>query len=572
MQLGSSETLTTKAEDIFYYRQMRNRIVAALLVVSFFPLLLIGAATYHYAASALQRRTLDYLKEKLLSHKKVIDQFLSERLMDVRLLADTSPIDRLLLPGALEEAFRALEASTASYVDLGVISEEGKHLAYVGPYDLLSKKYRGTAWFAEVMERGAYISDVFLGFRGVPHFVVAVTKVAHGKTYILRATIDAQHFDRIVSEVVDASVKKGDAFVVNREGVFQSSPRRGGRCMGQSEYKEIAHFEGVQVTEGPVELCAMVWLEQVPWLCVVKLDKKEVFSPLWRLRLTTMVVFVLGGVLIVCTVLMTTKYLVARLEIKRRDILQLDTRLLQTSSMASSVPLVAGLIKELNEHLSSIDTAAGWIQDLLQGEIVDKSHGIQEIRDSASRIRTEVKRGRRVTDRIVTLTRPTVPIIKEVQVNEVLDDVVALLERDIKERGIKILREYDDHLPLIRSDPAQLRQAFQHILVYSVASLGEQGSGRITLSTTRSYGGVTAKVSDNGPGIPREELERLFDTYTDALAGPMLSGRLALSLTTGILERLGGRLAIQSEPGSGTSFIVELPFHARPASTDRGTQ
>ena len=60
--------------------------------------------------------------------------------------------------------------------DLSVIDQDGKHLAYVGPYDLMDKNYSQTFWFKTVMEKGIYISDMFMGFRKVPHFIIAVAR------------------------------------------------------------------------------------------------------------------------------------------------------------------------------------------------------------------------------------------------------------------------------------------------------------------------------------------------------------------------------------------------------------
>ena len=60
--------------------------------------------------------------------------------------------------------------------DLGLIDQEGRHLAYVGPYDLMDKNYSEAIWFKKVMEQGIYISDMFTGFRKVPHFIIAITR------------------------------------------------------------------------------------------------------------------------------------------------------------------------------------------------------------------------------------------------------------------------------------------------------------------------------------------------------------------------------------------------------------
>jgi two-component system NtrC family sensor kinase len=306
-------------------------------------------------------------------------------------------------------------------------------------------------------------------------------------------------------------------------------------------------------------------MERVPWLCVVNLDTGEIFAVLHRVRAIGIAAFVLGGILIVLTVFMTTNYLVSRLEVKRRNILFLDTQLRQTSTMASSMPLVSGFVREINDTMATIDGAARWIQDLIQTDIPE-GKGTHEILESLNQIKSEVKRTSKLTDRILNLTRHTVPIIKELQVNEVLDDVLELLERELRFNNIKVTQDYDDHLPLIRSDPPQLRQVFQNILVHSISSI--QKDGEIVVSTRRRTGGATVTVTDNGPGIPKEQLEKIFDPSFVPRPGETGTG-LGLSLSAGILGKLGGRISVQSEPGKGTSFIVELPFHARGSNSQQ---
>jgi two-component system NtrC family sensor kinase len=213
--------------------------------------------------------------------------------------------------------------------------------------------------------------------------------------------------------------------------------------------------------------------------------------------------------------------------------------------------------------MNTIDTSTRWIQDLVQNEIHDEKSN-HEITESLNQIKSEVRRSRKITDKILSLTRHSVPIIKEMQINEVIDDVLELLDRELRINNIKVIQDYDDHIPLIRSDPPQLRQVFQNILVRSLTSIKKDG--KIVVTTRRRVGGVTVTVSDNGPGIPQKQLERLFDPSFTFKPGETDTG-LGLSLSAGVLEKLGGRISVESEQGKGTSFIVELPFHGRTSST-----
>ena len=110
-------------------------------------------------------------------------------------------------------------------MDLGVIDEDGNHLAYVGPHYSILKKvnYKEEKWFHEVMATGVYVSDVFLGFRKIPHFIIAVMVREKNQSWVLRATIDSDILDNIVRGAWIG--KKGDAFIVNRENILQTTTR-----------------------------------------------------------------------------------------------------------------------------------------------------------------------------------------------------------------------------------------------------------------------------------------------------------------------------------------------------------
>ena len=83
-------------------------------------------------------------------------------------------MDFLTQPANLRTVFDLINRGQGSISDLSVMDAQGNHRAYIGPYDLLTKNYAQEFWFKQVLRKGIYISDMFLGFRKEPHLIIAV--------------------------------------------------------------------------------------------------------------------------------------------------------------------------------------------------------------------------------------------------------------------------------------------------------------------------------------------------------------------------------------------------------------
>jgi two-component system NtrC family sensor kinase len=548
----------SQEKDFPYFRRLWNSIVVALLAASFIPMIVIGGGMYHYAFSTLEERTLADLRMEVSEHRKAIDQFLTERTMDLELLAATLGLEFLTRPGMLENVFSSLQRKLPCFTDLGIINDQGRHLAYVGPYNLLSKNYKEAPWFKALQERDVYISDVFLGFRNEPHFVLAVKQETQDGFWIIRATVDTAYFDKLVSEILNE--RSGDAFLLNRDGLFQTSPREAGQLMGPSGLKSPVPFEGVRMEEKEGHLFMMAWLEKVPWLCVAEFARSEIYASLHRIRKIGIFVLVLGGILILFTVMLTTNYLITRLETKRRSIRFLDQQLRHTSQVASSMQLASGFAREINDTLSNIDLVSSWIEDLNEKDL-SREEIRHEIKESLNQIKSEVARTRRITDKFFKATQRPLPMIRELKADEILDEILELLDRELHFKKITLRREYDEALPLVRSDASQLRQVFQNLILNAVTAVDKEGT--IVLKTAAEGNGVKVTVEDSGPGIPQEYIGKIFDPlFTTKPEGT----GLGLSISADILKKLGGRISVESEPGKGASFTVELPLQFTPTT------
>jgi len=542
--------------DFPYFRRLFNSIVVALLAASFIPLLVIGGGMYTHTVSLLERKTLSALGAEISEHREAIDLFLTERTIDLKNLSALLSFDHLTAPGNLKKMFDTLQRQLPCFTDMGVIDDQGRHRAYVGPYDLLSKNYKETPWFKAMQERDVYISDVFLGFRNEPHFIIAVKQPTDQGFWILRATMDTGYFEGIVGEVL--SKRDGDAYVVNGDGIYQTTPRWGGKIMAQAEVKYMEPFAGVRKEERGGRIIMMTWLKNVPWLCVAEFKRQDIYSGLRSVRTVGIFVFILGSMLIVLTVMLTTNYLFSRLETKRRNIRFLDQQLQHSSRMASSMKLASGMVQEMKDTLSNVDLLLSWVDELTQADLSGEETRT-EVRESLKQVRAELARGRRATDQFLKSTQSSLPIIREVKVHDILDETIELLDRELHFNRIAVRREYPEAVPLVHTDPSQLRQVLQNLVVNALTAIGKDGV--ITLTLRAAEEKVTVAVADTGPGIPREKLERIFDPLFTAK--PDGTG-LGLSIGAGILKKLGGTLSVESEPGKGSVFTVQIPTRFSP--------
>jgi two-component system NtrC family sensor kinase len=542
--------------DFPYFRRLFNSIVVALLAASFIPLLVIGGGMYYHTVSILEQKTLSAVDAEISAHRETIDHFLMERTIDLKNLSSILGLDYLTAPGNLKKMFDTLQQQLPCFTDMGVVDDQGRHRAYVGPYDLLSKNYKEAPWFKEIERKDFYISDVFLGFRNEPHFIIAAKQKTSQGFWILRATVDTAYFERLVAEVL--SKRDGDAYVVNRDGIFQTTPGWGGKIMGQSEVKYKEPFPGVRLEERGGRSVMMTWLEKVPWLCVAEFKRQDIYSPLQSVQTVGIFVLVLGSMLIVLTVILTTNYLFSRLETKRRNIRFLDQQLQHSSRMASSMKLASGMVQEVKDTLSNIDLALSWVDELTQGDFSGEETR-REVRESLKQVRSELARARRATDGFLKSTRSSLPIIREVKVQGLLDEIIELLDRELHFNRITVHRHYQEALPYVQTDPSQLRQVLQNLIANAVTATGKDGVITITMQGAEEK--VSIAVADTGPGIPRERLEKIFDPLFTAK--PDGTG-LGLSIGAGILKKLGGTISVESELGKGSVFTVEIPCQFSP--------
>ena len=214
------------------YRQLGFKIAMTIIIFCVIPLLLLGTVLYSHFSKQYEQKMMENLRTLAENRRGAINLFFDERISQLVTLANTSSLEQMRNEDFLGKAFEVMQKRSKSFLDLGVIDQEGNHLAYVGPHrNLKEVNYKNEEWFHAVMNTGEYVSDIYLGFRKTPHFIIAVLVRGKTENWILRATINSD----ILQEIVDAAQvgKTGDAYIINRDNVLQTKPRFGGEVMGK---------------------------------------------------------------------------------------------------------------------------------------------------------------------------------------------------------------------------------------------------------------------------------------------------------------------------------------------------
>lgn len=203
------------------YRRLRRNVFVATAVVSLLPLIIFTGINFFQDRAAYQAENTFDVSQILSNTKRTLEFVIEERRGALALLIREQSYDALAVNGALARALQNLNNSFGGFVDLGLIDPRGIQAYYTGPYDLQDRSYEDQAWFHEVVLRGTYVSDVFMGHRHFPHFVIAIRhERAPGEYYIIRATIDMDLINRQMQGVHQS--EETDVFIVNQSGILQT--------------------------------------------------------------------------------------------------------------------------------------------------------------------------------------------------------------------------------------------------------------------------------------------------------------------------------------------------------------
>jgi PAS domain S-box-containing protein len=236
------------------------------------------------------------------------------------------------------------------------------------------------------------------------------------------------------------------------------------------------------------------------------------------------------------------------------ELLGLERRVRIADKLAAMHTLSAGVAHELRNPLSAIDLNLHLLEEDLKEKGTLATQGVRYLHV----LNAECRRLSVILDNFMKFARPGSVSLHEVDVKALIDHILALMHFEAEERKIRLEQVAEEELPPVMGDETQISQVLVNIIVNSFHAMPNGGLCQVTVTQRETDGKpwIEITVKDDGVGITKEEIARLFEPfYTTKSSGT----GLGLAIAYRIMQDHGGTIQVSSVPGSGTTVVTQFP-------------
>jgi C4-dicarboxylate-specific signal transduction histidine kinase len=245
----------------------------------------------------------------------------------------------------------------------------------------------------------------------------------------------------------------------------------------------------------------------------------------------------------------------AEMERREHELREKQEQLVQAGKLATLGELTTGVAHELNNPLNNIG--------LFVGNVIDRIRvGEQEperIIEDLERVVEQVQKATEIITHLRTFGRAAPITLESVAVQEVVDRALSLVQEQLRLRQISVTLDFLPESPVVLGNAIQLEQVFINLLTNVRDALEEAERKEVHISCQLDGGAVVIVFRDTGPGIPAGFEQRIFDPFFTTKEVGSGTG-LGLSITYGIVQEHDGTITVESRPGEGAAFTIELPL------------
>ncbi|UCF84018.1 MAG: two-component sensor histidine kinase [Desulfobacteraceae bacterium] len=554
------ETSTSSYQILFNYRKFWLFSIFLRVTISVVPLVIFLIINFSLARTALRNENKLRTVRITSNAKRTISYFLEERLNAMKFVLKETEFERIKTAVGLSSILQNLKMGFGGFADLGLIDESGMQINYAGPFDLVGKNYREQEWFMKCVNTGSYISDVFLGYRKLPHMIIALKwPMQNGSFYVLRSTLDIKNFIQILSSLELS--RKSDVFLCNREGLLQTPSKYYGKILKRIDLpipEYSPHSEVIEIMDktGIPILIGYAYIENSPYILMLVKQSKEIMIGWYSLR-NEMIWFFAGCTIVtIIAALSTSTFMVNKIYNADQTRLQAMERLESSSRLISIGRLAAGIAHEINNPLAVINENAGLIKDLFTLKKEYKAD--QRLMELIDDVLESVERCGGITKQLLGFARHFEPTIQPLQLNRVISEVLSFFGKEASYRNISINVDIPEDFPIIYSDHGSLQQIFFNLINNSFQAMNEGGRLDV-LAAKKDERYIALSIKDDGCGISQEDQKTIFEPFFTMKTVKGGTG-LGLSIVHGLVRKLKGNISVSSKIGEGATFTVTLPI------------
>lgn len=548
------------------YKQIVRNIALLAFFLFLVPNLVLLATALEKHDTILREKIYNDLGGIVDKHRMEIDSFLREKTANIQSIAFFSTPEELQKKETLKVHLAHLRHIYGTiFEDLGLISSTGELVNYVGPLRLRGVNYGEEDWFLKAIQEDHAISDVFLGFRGMPHFIITVRmKDGRGATWLLRSTIDLESFNTIVRNIKIG--QSGFATIINKKGVLQTrllqdlSPHL-------ATYKKLPTIHAgnrlvsyeARDEEGERQIYVAGFLNRGDWMLIAQQGESDALSDLACIRKMGVFLFTAYAFLMAAMLIYASKAFLRIMEHKQTE--KTNHPPAKKSAPVSFGALNAEIVQGINGPLTMMQEATDQLAGLLMEEDKQKIKNWNQLKASLAQIQSQVQGCRKGICKLLALAQKTESGPDNIQINDIIREILPMCESRTKHTKIDIEIRLSPSLPRINAFRGEIQQSILNLANNAIDAMETDG-GLLSFQTGCRKGLVEIQISDTGPGIPETNLQKIFEPFfTTKPAGK--SAGFGIPMCYGIITAMRGHIEVESITGAGTTFRILLPAGAQ---------
>ncbi|MEJ2100441.1 MAG: ATP-binding protein [Desulfobacterales bacterium] len=505
------------------YRKIWGFGIFVLATAALVPLVAVTIIHYRLIQKSLDSELMLRTERLTSNTRRAVTYLLEERLNALKFTVNEFGYDQLTHPDHLKEILRNLKLGFGGLTDLSVIAHTGIQVAYAGNF------------------------------------------------FILRATLETERMIQTLS-----SYKTGeyaDIFLINRSGVIQSSSVNYGEVFKRMTLP-IPNYsqrtKTLMTTDRQMNAIIVGYayistrIVDTPFILMV-IKQKAAMTQVWQRLHTNMNWFVsLGFIVILIVITITWTFMVNKLYLADQEKAETMALAEQTNQLASIGQLAAGVAHEINNPLALINETAGYMKDLFV--IEERYRNDPELIEHIDTILDSVERCGLITSQLLGFARKFDIKIQKLNLKHVISDVLSFHQKETEYRNINVHVDVPADIPEIETDRGKLQQILVN-LVNNAFQAMDNGCRLDIYASNEIPEEVKISISDNGCGMPEENLAKIFQPFFSTKKEGRGTG-LGLTITYGLAKKLHGNISVKSKEHEGTTFILSLPVRLKEEISD----